>query len=118
MKLAFLFRPLFERRKNHEPVLEERRNRNRKDIDRRLKEAISEFETVVGVHKDDPKRVVANDRQQTVIFSTFREVCRAKGPELGRLTLCRHRSHPDAANSALSICDEDKCPILVLKGAA
>lgn len=122
-KLRTLFFRMFDRRKMDKPVSDDRRQRKPrlKEIDARLKSAVDRLEEKTArMIRGDLSRCVANDRQQVVIFSTFREICQFKGPEIAALRLCRHKDHPEAANSAYAICDEDKCPSLTaaLKGAA
>ena len=65
------------------------------------------------------RRVVANDIQQVVLFKTFGAICQYRNDAL-KMRLCRNPRHEDAANTALTKCEEEKCPLLLeaLKGAA
>lgn len=113
------------RRKRDEPRDDDRRGGGgrgdrMKAAEKKADAALDELNRTVRMRREDfMERAAQNDHQQVVIFSTFREICQQKGPELGAIRLCRHPSHPDAAN-AHKICDENKCPkiMLALKGAA
>ena len=113
-----------ERRKRDMPVSLERRGsgkKRRQEVEKRYDDAVADLERTVRMNRDDIfKSQTINDRQQVVIFSSYRAICHAKGPEIGRFQICRHPDHPDAANASLLICDEDKCPRLseALQGAA
>lgn len=114
-----------ERRTQDLPVSDDRRKRKTiKEADQSLDNALDRLDQTMRMKRADfirEERVVAvNDSQQTVIFSTFREICRFRGSEALKVTLCRHRRHEDAANSALAVCEEGKCPLILeaLKGAA
>lgn len=118
------FLGFLERRKVNLPVAEDRRKNHRWRHEKaaaEAKDALSKFEETVRMKREDFfKREAINDKQTTVIFSTYREICYWKGPEIGGMKICRHKGHPDAANHAVCICDEDKCPTLALamKGQA
>lgn len=100
-----------ERRKEQVPVTQERRKVRMRMADDRLKAALHDLDQTVRISREQFfKREVANDRQQVVTFSSYREICEFKGPEMGSVRLCRNSMHPDASNSALAICDEYKCP--------
>lgn len=116
---------LRDRRKDSKPVEQERRaddKRSRqKQVDDRLADAIDELDRTVRLRRDDLLKMVAvNDAQQVVIFSTYREICESKGPEIGGMRLCRDSRHPHANDGSVQICDERLCPRLwaALKGAA
>ena len=51
-----------------------------------------------------------NDPQQTVIFSTFREICRFATSKEFAVRFCRHPKH-EAANTGMATCNESQCPI-------
>ena len=115
-----------ERRKRDIPVALERRGSGRKrrqEVEKRYDDAVADLERTVRMNRDDifkNQTLVINDAQQVVIFNTYREICPAKGPEVGQYRLCRHPNHQDAANTALPKCEEEKCPLLLeaLKGTA
>lgn len=111
---------LHDRRQQNLPVNADRRKpTNRKQVEKRLLDAIDDFARVTKREEPPAERFVAsNDRQQVVIFSTFREVCEFNLPA-GEHRLCRHPEH-EAANSGIARCEEAICPALnaALKGAA
>lgn len=120
--LRNFFRKLFDRRKRDTPVQYERRNNkfHIRDVDERLRTVVNKLEERTSrLRREDLERATANDAQQVVIFSTFRDICQFKGPQMAMMRFCRHPNHPDAANS-VRICEEDKCPKIMaaLKGAA
>lgn len=123
-KLRFLFG---NRRKRDDPHDDDRRGGGgggfgkMKEADKKLRDSVDELNRTVRLRRDDFKCVVANDRQQVVIFSTFREICTSKGPQIGWMRLCRHDNHVNANDPRGAICDEELCPKLnaaLLKGAA
>lgn len=128
MKIPFWMRIIFNRRREKRPVDKDRRGPpgtggRHRQAEERLLNAIDDLEKTVSIKRDDMKRLAleaVNDRQQVVIFSTFREICRFSGPDLGPIRLCKHAEHPEAANSQITICEEGSCPVLSLaiKGAA
>lgn len=104
------------RRKAQEPITVERRSSQKvRDVDARLHHAVEDLEQTLSARRDDWFKRVANDIQQEVIFSTFREVCSYKSG-LGQYRICRHPKH-SAANSGLAPCDEQSCPIILGKTA-
>ena len=58
------------------------------------------------------KRVVANDIQQVVDFSTFAEICPYKLRQ-GEFRLCKHPDH-EAANTGVAKCHEELCPLMLV----
>ena len=111
-----------DRRQNNLPVNQDRRKQSKsKEAEKRLRDALEDFKETVRVRRpdDEVRRFLAsNDRQQVVLFSTFRDICEF-GIRAGEHRLCRHPSH-EAANSGIARCDEAICPAigLALKGAA
>ena len=93
-----------------------------KEADQRLHETLDRLERTVRMNRYDLKRIVdvANDVQQTTIFSTFQEICEYHLQQ-GEYRLCRHRLH-EAANTGMARCEEKLCPVMLgkiaLKGAA
>ena len=112
---------LGDRRREQRPVKQDRRAPSVREAKDRLSQAHAQLDEFLKKHRGESKSIASNDRQQVVIFSTWRDICASKGPDIGGLRLCRHKDHPDAANSELAICEECKCPTLslaMLKGAA
>ncbi len=111
-----------DRRTHDEPVSLERRKRkvSMRDADKRLHESMDRFEQTVRIKREDFfRREVSNDIQQTVQFSTYREICSFK-VDAGIHRLCRHSNH-EAANTGIAKCNEELCPVMrgfALKGAA
>lgn len=105
----------FDRRRRSEPVVVERRHTkpSLKSSREHLRTALREFDSAAR-RLTGEKREVANDIQQTVKFSTFREICTFRVPQV-QVRLCRHPKH-DAANTGTAACDEQLCPIM--RGAA
>lgn len=101
-----LLRAVRDRRKSTTPVRDERRRPGMKDADKRLGDSLDRLHEAV----TPGEREVANDVQQTVRFSTFREICRHQ-VNAGQHRLCRHQSH-DAANTGVAKCTEELCPIM------
>lgn len=101
------------------PVRENRREQ-RRNADERLQNALTDFERALGLKEppNDEKFNASNDRQQVIIFSTFRDICEFKLSQ-GGYRLCKHPAH-EAANTGISKCEEGLCPKLhmALKGAA
>lgn len=121
--LRAVIRRLFDRRKVDTPVATERRHGKMKiqEADKRLRDVVDKLEErTVRMRREDFLKFSANDSQQVVVFSSFQEICSWTGPQLGKIRLCRHDQHPDAANSQTAICEESKCPIMnpALRGAA
>ena len=107
-----------ERRKQQEPIHNERRKQPRrtmKQADDRLRESLEEFSrTIIGSRNrngDGSKFDSANDVQQVVIFRTLSEICHYRNGLLSGKRLCRHPTRGEMA-----FCDERSCPI-VSKGA-
>ena len=104
-----------ERRHTDKPVAEDRRSGKRSQraqADQRLWDALDDLERTLGLRepKNGVKFVASNDRQQVVIFSTFRDICEFKLSQ-GIYRLCRHPAH-EAANTGLAKCEEGLCPKL------
>lgn len=113
----------FERRKRNEPVAEERRRPRRsrhEQADAEYRDALSNFEQTVRMKREDFFKCQMEEVRQTIVFSTYREICQQRGPEIMGLRLCRHKQHPDAKDVAHAICDENKCPriAMALQGIA
>ena len=78
-----------ERRKRDMPVSLERRGsgkKRRQEVEKRYDDAVADLERTVRMNRDDifkNQTLVINDAQQVVIFNTYREICPAKGPEVG-----------------------------------
>ena len=112
---------VWDRRKVDIPVDMERRHPTRlRDADRMVKESRERLEQAIKQRLNGVNKKIANDCQQTVVFSTYRDICPSKGPEIGGVKLCRDKHHPDASSNEITICEEDKCPRLALavKGIA
>lgn len=126
MNLPNWMRRIADRRKANRPVDKDRRGGGtggkRKEVEQRLYDAIDDLERTVSVKRDELLKRLAltadNDRQQVVIFSTFREICADK-LDAGEHRLCRNPAHA-AANTGIAKCDEQLCPRIdqALKGAA
>lgn len=111
-----------ERRHRQEPVASERRRVRitPKEAHERALRASEDLDRTVRLRREDLLKLSANDVQQTVIFSTYREICEHRLQQ-GEYRLCRHPLH-DAANTGMARCDEKLCPVMLgkiaLKGAA
>lgn len=110
-----------ERRHTSIPVSTDRRKPRMtlRQVDDRLHSALDDLEKTVKLKREDFTRMVANDSQQTVIFSTYREICRDR-VVAGETILCRNKAH-EAANTGIAKCTEQLCPVMmgrILKGAA
>ena len=114
-----------DRRTKAIPVANDRRRKKMsiKEVDQKLGDAMDNLERTIRMKRDDffnERVAVANDIQTVVVFKTFAEICRFRGSDSLTLRICRNERHQDAANSALAICNEEKCPLILeaLKGAA
>lgn len=126
-RIAFFFARLIGKDRRHEnlPVNSERRTPVRrhsaKEAQKRRDAAFEDLDKTVRMRREDLyERAVANDLQQVVLWGPFRDDCKLRGSDALKVRLCRHPRHEDAANSALAICEEQKCPILLeaIRGAA
>ena len=101
-----------DRRKRQTPVATERRTRHkRKDVEQRYTNAIEDFsETVRANRTDIVSKFSANDNQQVIIWSTFRDLC-THGLKAGEYFLCRHPKH-EAANTGIAKCEQQVCPLI------
>ena len=123
-RLLEVFGRFFDRRKRSEPVVEERRQepqrrqarQRAKQADQQLDEALDDLTTLLGKRHSKPKARAMNDMQQTVIFSTFREICRFATSKEFAVRFCRHPKH-EAANTGMATCNEGQCPITAGKSA-
>ena len=120
--LKRLFSRFRDRRQEDVSVPVDRRTPNLKEAKERLRRQHAEFQDYVrrltGDGTERKQFVASNDRQQVVVFSTFREICEHR-LIAGEHRLCRHPEH-EAANTGIARCDEAICPALnaALKGAA
>lgn len=101
-----------DRRKDNKPVESDRRNPSGREAKERLSRAHDKFQETVRNITGEKKFVPSNDRQQVVTFSSYRDICPRQGPTIGEVRFCRHPGHPEAANSAICICEENTCPRL------
>ena len=118
-RLRDVFSKFFDRRKRSQPVDAERRQpRPRlKDADRQLDEALDGLTTMLGKRKPPATKLRAmNDIQQTVIFSTLRDICRYATSKDFAVRFCRHSKH-EAANTGMATCNEGQCPLVQGKSA-
>ena len=124
-RITILFAKMLgrDRRQTQRPVDVDRRHENPKEkrptisqANERFLKSLGDFdETVARVKKNEGKteRVAVNDLQQVVLFPSLQQVCRFRGPDALKVRLCRNERHQDAANTALSICEERKCPLIL-----
>lgn len=101
---------LTDRRKLNIPVSIDRRAPQAREIKERLDRAHERLLETVKKHTGELPRIAANDIQQVVIFSTFREICSFR-LTAGEHRLCRHEKH-EAANTGIAPCNEQLCPSL------
>ena len=109
-----VFSRLFDRRRRTEPVSEERRQprQRMKHVDQQLDDALDGLTTMLGKRNPPTSKLRAmNDSQQTVIFSTFREICRFATSKDFAVRFCRHPKH-EAANTGCASCNEGQCPLV------
>lgn len=105
-----------ERRTHNEPVAIDRRKRiSSKDADQLLHDATERLDRTVKLKREDFLKMevlgVANDIQQQVQFTTFRDICDFSGSRELTILLCRNPKHP-AANTGIATCDEQLCPFM------
>ena len=123
VRILSSWRKLWGNRRTHdEPVAEERRVKlKHKEVYKRFDESMEHFDQTIRMKRDDffrGEKFTANDSQQVVIFSTFREICAYRLTQ-GQYRLCKHPKH-EAANTGVAKCEEQLCPALAaaLRGAA
>jgi hypothetical protein len=129
-RIVFLIARLFGRdRRHHDDPAHNARRRARdhggvRGSQDRVLQAVEDLERTVRLRQDDIEngghQRTTNDMQQVVIFHTLQDACRFRGPDALKVRLCRHERHQDAANTALAICEEGKCPIILeaIRGGA
>ena len=117
-RLRDVFSKFFDRRKRALPVDAERRQQRPrlKDADQQLDEALDDLTTLLGKRHSKPKARAMNDSQQTVIFSTFRDICRYATSKDFAVRFCRNPKH-EAANTGVATCNEGQCPLAQGKSA-
>ena len=114
-KIRALFSWLNDRRKEHLPVQVDRRKpriTGWKESSKTLDAAIDRLQSELKRHNSYERVEVANDIQQVVVFRTFAAICKYRNDAL-QIRLCRNPRHQDAANTALAICTEEKCPMML-----
>ena len=111
------FISFLERRKHDVPVEKERRVNGRNRYERardEMHDALGDLEKTIRVRREDLIKRDCDSPGKTVIFETYRDICPQRGPELIGVRYCRHPDHPDKSTTAHTICEEKKCPRLML----
>lgn len=111
------FLSFLERRKHEMPVAVERRHNGRSRYEKardEMHDAIGELDRTVRTKREDLIKRDCDAPGKTVIFSTYRDICPQRGPELLGVRYCRHPEHPDKEHTSHTICEERKCPRLFL----
>lgn len=79
-----------------------------------MHDAIGDLDRTIRIRRQDITKRDCDAPSKTVIFETYMDICPQRGPEIMKVRYCRHPDHPDKSESSLTICDEKKCPRLML----